>query len=150
MSNRLKNPGKTKLQKRSEVQNECRASDDSVYFNFRYLTSNKKHDFDYLDKGKGKSFAKTLLKKLENLSQFSWTELGNKGRKNGGFEMIAVSQLNTNITDKVKRSDLSDDTKLHVFRFGDCRLIGLKAQRCRAVIHILGCDWDYSLYDHGS
>lgn len=47
--------------------------------------------------------------------------------------------------------NISYDTKLYVFRFGnDYRLIGYKSNRCRAALHIIGFDFDYSLYDHGN
>lgn len=146
---KLKAPQKRKLQQQNRESSKCEAPNDSIYFNFKYITSKKGYNLEYLNSGDSRPHARKLLVKLAELSQSSWKELGTKSKYSGGFETMAISQLSTDITDQTRRNTLTKDTKLHVFRFGDCRLVGLKAERCRATLHVLGFDWDYSLYDHG-
>lgn len=138
--------------KNQEHHSECNVSRDSVYFSFCYITDKRKFNLSYFD-SQNSNASKKLIKTIETISQFTWTDLGKKGRKNGGFEMLPLSSLNADITDRLEESlkeNTSSDTKLHVFRFGDYRLVGLKTGHCRATLHILGFDWDFSLYDHGS
>lgn len=148
MSHKLKKNDPPKLQASNSVKKECLAPDESVYFNFRYLTKDKRYNLEYLNSGDSRLAAKQLLKKIVALSQSSWADLLSKGKRTGGFNTIPIANFHANITDQMRRDNLSDDTKLHVFRFGNYRLVGLKGERCKAVIHVLGFDWDFSLYKH--
>lgn len=144
-----KQPGPV-LEKIKKPSKDCTIQNEALYFNFRYLTSNKKHNFEALKNNadlQAKAYKK-LTDQFVSWSQSSWKELSNKGKRNGGFEMMCVSDMKGSITDKVQEK-IAADTKLHVFRFGDYRLVGLKGRRCAAVLHIVGFDWDFSLYDHG-
>ena len=89
---------------------------------------------------------------MQRVSQSSWEELRTKGKDNGGFETMELSNFKRSIVNNIKQKSLTNDTKLYVFRFGGnkYRLIGHKSSSCKAAIHILGFDFDHSLYEHGS
>lgn len=89
---------------------------------------------------------------ISNNYEFSWEELGNLGKKQGGFETIEYNNFKSSITNNLPSSkNISKDTKLYVFRFGHgkYRMICYKSNSCYAAMHLIGFDFDYSLY-HGS
>lgn len=129
----------------------CNVPDFSVFFNFQYITSDKNFNFDYINRN-NKKIAKDLLLLLQKISQSSWEELRTKGKDNGGFETIEYSNFKESIAGNIKHKNITKDTKLYVFRFGGkkYRMIGYKSNSCKAALHILGFDFDYTLYDHGN
>lgn len=150
MSNKLKKNPSPKLKRLSDPIFNCEVPKDAIFFGFKYITRKKEYDFSK-SKHKGNlsdDFSK-IFEKLTFISSQSWTELQSLDKRKG-FETIPLSSFKVDITDQLKGKPITGDTKLLVFRFGDRRLIGYKSNRCKAAIHILGCDWDYSLYDHGS
>ena len=75
----------------------------------------------------------------------------NKPRETG-YEMIPFSDFKLNL-DSIKRNlKLSSDSKMIVFRFNNqnARILGVRSQECNSILYIVGYDWDYSAYDHGS
>ncbi len=134
----------------------CKVPDSSIFFNFQYITSDRNFNFEYLNTNgqTAKKAYKNILEKLCTLSQFSWQELATKSKELGGFEMIEYSNMKPSIANRMDGITITGDTKLHVFRFGgsDYRMIGYKANDCRAAFHILAFEFERSnpIYNHGS
>lgn len=150
MSNKLKKNPSPKLKKLSDPIFKCEVPKDAIFFSFKYITRKKEYDFSKSkNKGNLSDDLSKIFEKLAFISSKSWIELQSLDKRRG-FETIPLSSFKVDITDRLKGKAVTGDTKLLVFRFGDRRLIGYKSNRCKATIHILGCDWDYSLYDHGS
>lgn len=147
------NKGKNKLKISGVLPKEkvCNVPDFSVFFNFQYITSDKKFNFDYINKN-DKKISKDLLLLLQKISQSSWEELRTKGKHNGGFEVIEYSNFKESIAGNIKHKKITKDTKLYVFRFGGdkYRMIGYKSNSCKAALHILGFDFNHTLYDRGN
>ncbi len=63
-----------------------------------------------------------------------------------GYETIEYGEMKESIANRLpKEKNISDDTKLIVFRFGNnYRMVGYKSNRCKAAMHVLGFDFDYS------
>lgn len=87
---------------------------------------------------------------LEELSKNTWQELTQRSKyQKGGFEKIPYSSCKESIFNKFK---ITPDTSIYSFRFGKgdaYRLLGIKPTSCHK-LNILGYDFDYSAYDHGS
>jgi hypothetical protein len=97
------------------------------------------------------SALQALLKKLNFITSNTWNELG-KLRKNIGFETLSMDRFNKSIANNLN-FELSSNDKLYVFCFGKTdsyRLVGLKSFEFPGAFYILGFDWDFSLYNHGS
>lgn len=131
---------------------KCGVPKTAIFFGFQYITKKKHRNFDYLisnTSNPAKNF-KIIMDKIQSISQYSWEQLGML-RKEQGYERIAYSEFKESIIDNLPlEKNISDDTKLCVFRAGkDFRIIGYKSKSCVAAIHILGFDFDFTLYDHG-
>ncbi len=135
-------------------EGKCCVPDSSIFFNFQYITSDSNYNFEQIKKqgGNAKEIYRDLLSFLQRVSQSSWEELRTKGKDNGGFETMELSNFKRSICSNIRQKNLTNDTKLYVFRFGGnkYRLVGHKSYGCKAALHILGFDFDHSLYDHGS
>lgn len=125
----------------------CDVPEFSIFFNFQYITTDDQYN---LSGRIEKNVYKDLISALHKFSQNSWEELKKKSKYNGGFEMLEYGRMKPLIANKIKNKPLTNDTKLYVFRFGGnkYRMIGYKSNRCKAAMHILGFDIDYSLYKH--
>lgn len=131
----------------------CGVPRTAVFFSLQYITDKKNYNIKDLEKGRT-NLCKKVFDSLEKYSQFSWEELKRKGKSSGGYEMLQKGNLNEDITDKWQKARqkqvITNDEKLYVFRAGkEIRIIGYKSKSCAAAIHILGFDFDFSLYDHG-
>ncbi|MCR0153961.1 hypothetical protein [[Clostridium] innocuum] len=146
------NSGKRRpsVQDKRNASKTCEVPESSVFFNFQYITSDKRFNYEYIKKGK-QSIYKDIVKALQKFSQNSWDELRRMGKDNGGFETMEYGRMVPSIADKIKDKPITKDTKLYIFRVGGnkYRMIGYKSNSCRAAMHILGFDFDFSLYDHG-
>ncbi len=89
----LKKGSLPKLGKKETELPKCEVPDDSIYFNFKYLTKKKEHNPEFLNSGNEKLAAKQLLNLLASVSQSSWKELIFKGKTSGGFKTIPISQF---------------------------------------------------------
>ena len=127
------------------------SSEQFPHISFRYLTSNKRHSLEYLQKCSVADRAKTmegLLRRLEEITKSSWTKLGALPKENGGYETISARQLRFSGTDANK-----EDNKVWVFRFDTWqghdkgRIIGFKDSPCSAFF-VNGFDFDFSAYSH--
>lgn len=127
----------------------CKVPESSVFFNFQYITTDDNYN---LSRRLEKPVCKDLISALHKFSQSSWEELKKKGKNSGGFEMLEYGMMSPSIANKIKNKLLTNDTKLYVFRFGGkkYRMIGYKSNSCKAAMHILGFDIDFSLYNHGN
>lgn len=147
MAKRLK---KSKLKKKMSLNDvkRKRGSDCEQYpaFSFRYLTKTKEHNFDYFEHEKSNEVFRTLLQRLKEISKESYTYWNNLG-KHKGIEMIDYWQCNINPCDL----KLSPDDKIIVFRFyhQNYRILGIRLESC-PTLHIIGFDFNYSAYNHGS
>lgn len=133
------NKGKTKLRVTGTLptENVCNVPDYSVFFNFQYITSDKRFNFEYLNSKDNKKISRDLLALLQRISQSSWEELRTKGKNNGGFETMEYSNFKESIANNIRQKDITKDTKLYVFRFGGdkYRMIGYKSNSCKAALH---------------
>lgn len=158
MSNkkRLKQLQQAKL-KKDEGKNtyKCGVQNEAVFFSFQYLTKDKNYNFEYLEKNKanqGKAL-KEFLKEVEFVSSMPWGKLQTLGKRQHGFETMRVGDFNSqSIVNKISetKNNITQDVKLMVFRFGGgrYRFVGKKSDHCPACIHLLGFDWDFTLYEH--
>ena len=119
-------------------------------FNFRHLTTNQNFTFDKFSSNtkyeKG-NFTIALLDKLVILSKSTWKDLSLLN-KYQGYETIEYSQLNFTAT----ALSLKKDMKVFVFRFASdrARIIGYKSEANPNILFIIGYDFDFSAYNHGS
>lgn len=157
MSRKIKDKSEDKkISKKSFNSKTCEVPDTSIFFSFQYITSDDHYNLNYLKKnksGKEKDIYYELFSSLRSFSQSSWKELQLKRKQSGGYETIEYGEMKESIANSLpKEKNISDDTKLIVFRFGNnnYRMVGYKSNRCKAAMHVLGFDFDYSLYDHGS
>jgi hypothetical protein len=82
-----------------------------------------------------------LADKLREMSQLTWEQLRNAGRKGMGYEKIARSAINPSIP-----AVATEDVNLIAFRFcGNAPFVGFRVHR---VFHVLWLDRSFTLYDH--
>lgn len=127
-------------------------SDQNLAFSLRYLTSNN----NYNEKSFGKNAEKAknlslLFARLQELSEHSWLEWNQMSKKDG-VETIQYSEIRF----KAKQgANIAADKKMTIFRVDTHngtkkgRIIGYKDQPC-ATFYIIGFDYDFSAYNHGS
>lgn len=131
---------------------ECVENDTKIHFCFQHITSKKKYGMEYMFSNKvNNRVYKDLLNFIYSISQSNWTELKTKGKDSGGYETLQLGTLKHDISDSYDTT-LTKDTKLIVFRFGGnkYRIIGYKNKSCTPNFNVLGFDFDFSLYNHGS
>lgn len=94
---------------------------------------------------------KKLFERLEEISNLTWIELQNRP-KEASYETIPISQFKIDLTSIKNDLNLSDDSKIIVFRFNNqnARLLGVRSQECSSILYVIGYDWDFSAYHHGS
>ena len=132
---------------------ECIANSSHILLSFKYSVNNKNYKIEKITNSKEKNnkTIQKLFEKLEEISNLTWKELQNRPRETG-YEMIPISQFNISLKNIKEALNLSDDSKIIVFRFNNqkCRLLGVRSQECSSILYIIGYDWDFSAYDHGS
>lgn len=133
--------------------NDCIANNNHIILSFKYSVKNKDYKIEKITKAKEKTnkTVQKLFEKLEEISNLTWTELQNRPKETG-YEMIPISEFRINLENIKKDLNLSDDSKIIVFRFNNqkCRLLGVRSQECSSILYIIGYDWDFSAYNHGS
>lgn len=132
---------------------DCIANNGNIVLSFKYSVNNKNYTIEKITGAKEKcnKIIKKLMERFEEISELNWKELQNKPRETG-YEMIPFSDFKLNL-DSIKRNlKLSSDSKMIVFRFNNqnARILGVRSQECNSILYIVGYDWDYSAYDHGS
>jgi len=150
MSKKLKPQNQiTKIKPSSKGDGQCQSTLQSPVFCFGYLTTNGSYNFDYFNNdknGKLQAFEK-LLVMLAELSRTRWTELLIMGKKRG-METIEFQQVHFNPSNLT----IQKHEKMYIFQF-DCgkkRIICYKSVNCRLTLHVVGFDFNFSAYDHGS
>lgn len=137
---------------------KCKQWEDDVLLEFGSITSKKRYSFEALkhEKKNNSKAIEEFMDLILIISESNWKDLGSRGKRTkGGFELLNYSDLNSKIIDnywKNTNKSFAKDRKIHVFRFGCAdkyRMIGYKSHNCNRVLHILGFDLDFSLYDHG-
>lgn len=144
----IKQKKKEKIKAGSEVQKlNC---DQYPAFSFRYLTTNKTHNFDYFSTSQAheKSNALSeLSKRILEITSQTWLYWGALGKKNG-HETMQYSSLN--FTGYGLPEKFTDDEKVYIFQFNNhsYRIIGVKLDYC-PTIFVIGFDFNFGAYDHG-
>ena len=122
----------------------------NIVLSFQHSIKTKRYTIDEKlnEKGKCNEIVKDLFKKFQDISNSTWQELQNKPKKSG-YETIPISNFKISL-DIIKESlNLSDDSKIIVFRFHrqDYRILGVQKNN---ILYIIGYDWDFSSYNHGN
>lgn len=90
-----------------------------------------------------KSFQKQLLKKIETISQLSWTDIQLSDRHGLGTEKIAKSSIKVSIPQSLTK-DIKDFLSFY-FNGTRGRIVGYKN---KALFHIVYIDTTLEVYDH--
>lgn len=135
------------------MNNNCIANQKHITLSFEYSIKDKKHLIEMKTKAKEKcnKIIENLFKKLQEISTLTWKELQNRPKETG-YETIPISEFKINFENIKQELKLSDDSKIIVFRFNNqqCRILGVRSKECSSILYIIGYDWDYSAYNHGS
>lgn len=149
MSKKIKRLNNTP--RKADASKEKRS--EYISFCFKYLTDNDNFNFSYFSgkqKTEERDIKSNLYDRIEALSKLTWEQAALLP-KNTGFETIPLDEIGFVPNDIV----LSDEQKVYIFRFKgvnghSCRMIGIKLPGERTVCYIIGYDFNYSAYDHGS
>jgi len=83
---------------------------------------------------------------LHRLSQSTWANLRQSGRRGTGYEKIDKKSIRATIPE-----DLTDDVDIIAFRFSDKKpMVGYRDAIDRRIFHILWLDRKFKLYNHGN
>lgn len=134
------------------IEKKCIANDNHIVISFKHSVKDKRYTIERKVKNKEKcnDDIKILFEKLNEISNTTWRELGNKP-KDVGYEMIPINSFNVNMENIKKELKLSDDSKIIVLRFGKgqkYRILGVRCKACSSILYIIGYDWDFSAYNH--
>lgn len=131
----------------------CIANNNHIILSFKYSINNKNYTIEKQTNSREKcnKVIQKLFDRLEEISKLTWKELQNRPKETG-YEMIPISEFNINLANIKKCLNLSDDSKIIVFRFNNqkCRILGVRSAECSSILYIIGYDWDYSAYNHGN
>lgn len=135
------------------MNDKCLANNEKILLSFKYSIKNKNYTIKKVVEARDKcnKIMKNLFQKYEEISNLTWKELQNRPKETG-YEMIPISRFYIKLDNIKDDLNLSEDSKIIVFRFHnqDYRLLGVRSQECSSILYIIGYDWDYSAYDHGS
>lgn len=141
-------------------QFKCNVKDD-FSFSLKYITNNNHYNFRYIEsnivefQSIKSNIYEDFLKKVSELSMYSFKELLLE-RKRNGIEVLTYGDLNFKLSNTNEEYlSLSKDSSIYVFRFGknskgNNRAIFYKDSKCQPIMHILGFDFDYTAYNHGT
>jgi hypothetical protein len=133
---------KTKQSNVINKQIQDRKCSNIVAFSFAYATTNNKYNLEKLsDEEKA-----ALFDKLKFMTDLGWLRLISLKRSQG-FELLPASTVNITPNGLI----LEKDAKLHSIRFNkqNYRMLAYRPDGCD-ILHIIGIDYDYSAYSHGS
>lgn len=153
MGIRQQNQNLTISKKKAELIERCSATEETIVFSFRHMTSCDDYNFHCFEKKKKNSelsrAINSLMDKLSELSQMTWSAFFSKGRTCGGADPIPAVQMEDSFLNGIS-GGVSDDEKLISVRFnsGKSRFIIKRGTKCRRVAHVLGIDYDLKLYKH--
>jgi len=114
-------------------------------FSLKYLTTNKKYNFNGIKNDELDEFREKLIEKIIDLESKYTTENLFSMKKSNFFEGINYYQLKFNI-DNI---EISKDTKVYIFRVtSDYRMICVFSD-VAPIFHIVGFDFRFNAYNHG-
>ena len=125
-----------------------RYRDMRVAFNLSFVTKQKKYNFS--SPKCTKEIKANLLDKMTNLSLQDKVSVLARGKYGGVESMKTPAKLKLRVHDIFKATRQEDcDNAYWVFRFASekCRVVGMFNDN---IFYVLGIDYDFSLYDHGS
>lgn len=135
----------------SEIQLHKTFKSDNIKFSWQYLTTNKKYTFGFFKKDMRNEVKawQGLSAIVNDLCSSQWDKvlLRSKEEKHG-VEILNHAQIKFSANGYT----FSDDQNVIVFRFGagnGYRLLGVKGTNSN-VLYVIGYDFDYSAYNHGS
>lgn len=141
----IKKPQQRKISAKSVISRGGHC-DQFPAISFRYLTTNKKYNFEYhKDQKELSEMMLSLSERIVELTTQSYSYwLGLNKYK--GCEILDFWQFNSM---KPKGIELSNDEKVYVFRFNqqNYRLCGVRVDKC-PTLYIIGMDFNYSAYNH--
>lgn len=118
---------------------------DYPIFSFKYLTDNKKYNFDAIPKNELKQFKVQLVSKILELETKYTTKTLFALRKPKVFEFFNIEDLKF----KPNKINYSNDTKIYIFRVtSDYRMICMYSD-VAPIFHIIGFDFRFNAYNHG-
>lgn len=118
-------------------------------FSFVFLTTNNSYTFDYFNKDNDKRIAiENVYKRLVEIGKDTWLDWYTKGKQQG-LETIPAHQIKISPSGRT----ITQDEKVIVFRVKnytgeDARILGIKEDGS-PILHIIGFDFNYSVYNHG-
>ena len=125
-----------------------------IVFSFEFWTTNAKYNFEYFKKSlrdKEKAYDE-LHSKLHELSGMSILEVKERSKERGA-EYLPYSRFSPSFLSILNNTGIvTPDSKLKVIRIcnQNYRLICKEGVQDSKVLYLLGIDFDYSAYDHGS
>lgn len=140
-----------KLKKVGRIQAQ---EPDHIVFSFRYWTTNSKYNFEHFKKAvrdREKAY-NGLHDKLYELSRMTKLELIEKPKERGA-EYLPYSRFYPSFSTILDKTGIvSPDSKLVIIRIcnQDYRLICKDGIQDSKVLYLIGIDFDYTAYDHGS
>ena len=128
--------------------------ENKISFNFMYLTNKKDYNFDFfnLDKANKLKAYISLHDKMQQLSEITMQDCKARG-KISGSENIKYNDFNESFKSILKNIEIvSKDSSLCVIRFNqqNYRLICKTGIIDNDVLYVIGFDFNYSAYNHGS
>lgn len=118
-------------------------------FSFAHVTEKKNYNFSHFksDVRKENEARRGLDELMQELSRHTLLELRERGKESfGGFEKLPRASIHFHPS-----WNLPEDENVWIFRFqsSDYRMLCVKDKK-REVLYIIGFDFDFSAYDHGS
>lgn len=119
---------------------------NKILFSFAKFTTHKNYGFR--SKSANAMAYANFLDKLRGIGDKSW-DLFTAERKQIGYETMPIGQLNRSFVGSLHKT-IDTSGKLCVSRFNGekMRFVFVRDTGCRHLMHILGIDWDLSLYEH--
>lgn len=118
---------------------------------FRYLTDNKKFNFQYFRENKTElgEMAPALFERLVEITSRSWEENRALGKYEGGYEVIPYRELKFHADSSCDL--LTENSQILVFRYSGkrYRILGFRDGQ-NPVYYIIGFDFDHDAYNHGA
>ncbi len=117
-------------------------------FSFRHLTTNSNFNFNYFNTAQARemqTMKHKLYDRIEEICKNNCRYWGSLNKRNG-YETIEYSRLEFQPSDLV----LLKDEKVFIFRLNNnARIIGYRKGKC-PIFHIIGYDFNFAAYNHGS
>lgn len=129
---------------------------DTILFSFKYITNQDNFNFQKFVSSQNIrqdiKIMNDLHERLNLMSKEGWEGLRKRNKNQGGRELLDYSDIRFNAYDPNNDLQLSNDSKIISIRFGGnkYRLIGYRSTTCQSIFHVLGFDFNFSAYDHGS